>query len=83
MVEDSFVCCRSCTGGGAVGFPAAEDGSDLEPVLFQVVVLISFDPLNFSCQVDDAFASEGRATELSKFRRGCKKYLSISSLCTV
>ena len=80
------MCCRSCTGGGAVGFPAAEAGStleELEPVLFQVVVSISSDDLNFSDQVDDAFASEGRATELSKFHRGCKKYLSISSLCTV
>ena len=76
--------CRSCTGGGAVGFPAAEAGStleELEPVLFQVVVSISSDDLNFSDQVDDA--SEGRATELSKFHRGCKKYLSISPLCTV
>ena len=81
MAEDSFVRCRSCTGGGAVGFPAAEAGSDLEPVLFQVVVSISFDDLNFSDQVDNA--SEGRATELSKFHRGCKKYLSISPLCTV
>ena len=59
------MCCRSCTGGGAVGFPAAEAGSDLEPVLFQVVVSISSDDLNFSSPVDDA--SEGRATELSKF----------------
>ena len=65
MAEDSFVRCRSCTGGGAVGFPAAEAESDLEPVLFQVVVLISFDDLNFSGQVDDA--SEGRAMELSRF----------------
>ena len=62
---------------------SSEDGSDLEPVLFQVVVSISFDPLNFYGQVDDAFASEGRATVLSKFHRGCKKYLSISTLCTV
>ena len=57
--------CRSCTGGGAVGFPAAEAGSDLEPVLFQVVVSISVDPLSFFGQVEDA--SEGRATELSRF----------------
>ena len=57
--------CRSCTGGGAVGFPAAEDGSDLEPVLFQIVVSISFDDLNFSSQVDDA--SDRRAMELSRF----------------
>ena len=64
MAEDSFVRCRSCTGGGAVGFPVAEAGSDLEPVLFQVVVLISSGDLNFSCQVEDA--SEGRATELSR-----------------
>ena len=70
-MKDSFVCCRSCTGGGAVGFPAAEAGSDLEPVLFQVVVLISSGDLNFSCQVEDA--SEGRATELSRFHRGCKR----------
>ena len=74
--------CRSCTGGGAVGFPAAEAGSDLEelePVLFQVVVSIYSD--HFSVQVDDA--SEGRATELSKLHRGCKRYLSILTLCTV
>ena len=77
------MCCRSCTGGGAVGFPAGSTLEELEPVLFQVVVSISFDPLNFYGQVDDAFASEGRATVLSKFHRGCKKYLSISSLCTV
>ena len=65
------MCCRSCTGGGAVGFPAAEAGSDLEPVLFQVVVSISSDDLNFSSQVEDA--SEGRAMELSRFHRGCKR----------
>ena len=59
--------CRSCTGGGAVGFRAAEAGADLEPVLFQVVVSISFDDLNFSGQVEDAYASEGRAMELSRF----------------
>ena len=63
--------CRSCTGGGAVGFPVAEAGSDLEPVLCQVVVSISFDDLNFSSQVEDA--SEGRAMELSRFHRGCKR----------
>ena len=78
------MCCRSCTGGGAVGFPAAEAGStleELEPVLFQVVVSISFDDLNFSDQVGDA--SEGRAMELSRVHRGCKKYLSILTLCAV
>ena len=65
MAEDSFVRCRNCTGGGAVGFPAAEDGSDLDLVLFQAVVSISFDDLNFSSQVDDA--SDRRAMELSRF----------------
>ena len=65
MAEDSFVRCRNCTGGGAVGFRAAEAGADLEPVLFQVVVSISFDDLNFSSQVDDA--SDRRAMELSRF----------------
>ena len=83
MAEDSFVRCRSCTGGGAVGFPASEAGSDLERVLFQVVVSVSFDDLNFSGTVEDAFASKGRAMELSRVHRGCKRYLSISTLCTV
>ena len=68
MAEDSFVRCRSCTGGGAVGFPAAGSAlEELEPDLFQVVVSMSFDDLNFSGQVDDAYASEGRAMELSRF----------------